>query len=198
MKTPDNLIFQNVASSELRQWFAETLAAYPSLQDRPIHLRKLPLRRSTMRAQPIINLDFFRRATRHYRVDFSDHLYVTEHVKVQELPREVVVGWFAHELGHIMDYLHRPVHGLISFGLVYALWSRYLRKAERVADTIAVQHGFGAEVRATKHYLMEHATLPDHYKARLEKYYLSADELEGVILAWERERELPTVVEVED
>lgn len=197
MQQSDNLIFQNVQSAQLRKWFAETLAAYPELQDRPIYLRKLSMKRSTMRAQPIINGSFFRRATRHYRVDFSDHLDVTEHVLVQELPREVVVGWFAHELGHIVDYLNRPVLGMISFGLGYALWSRYMRKAERVADTIAVNHGFGAEVRATKNYLLDHATLPPHYKKRLKKYYLSADELEGLILAWEREREEPEVVEIE-
>ena len=192
-----NLIFQNVQSEKLRTWFAETLAAYPELYDRPIYLRKLSMKRSTMRAQPVINGAFFRRATRHYRVDFSDHLDVTQHVKVQELPKEVVIGWFAHELGHVVDYLNRPVLGMISFGLGYALWSRYMRKAERVADTIAVEHGFGAEVRATKQYLLKHATLPKHYKKRLRKYYLSADELEGVILTWEREKEVPEVVELE-
>jgi hypothetical protein len=196
MNSPENIIFQNVQSPEIRQWFAETLAAYPELKDRKIYLRKLSMKRSTMRAQPIINGSFFRRKTRQYRVDFSDHLDVIQHVRVQELPKEVVVGWFAHELGHIIDYLHRPILGMISFGLGYALWSKYMRKAERVADTVAVSHGFGAEIRATKRYLLEHATLPTHYKQRLEKYYLSADELEGLILAWERGREEMEVVEV--
>jgi hypothetical protein len=191
-----NILFQNVQSPQLREWFTEILAEYPELQDRPIYLRKTSMKRSTMRAQPIINGAFLRRAKRHYRVDFSNHLDVTQHVVIQDLPKEVVVGWFAHELGHIVDYLNRPVLGMISFGLGYALWSRYMRKAERVADTLAVAHGFGAEVRATKQYLLEHATLPPHYKQRLKRYYLSADELEGVILTWEREREMPEVVEL--
>ncbi|TXF89053.1 hypothetical protein FUA23_12260 [Neolewinella aurantiaca] len=199
MTTPnDNLYFQNVQSPLIREWFAETLARYPELHNRPIYLRKLSMKRSTMRAQPIINWSFFRRATRHYRVDFSDHLDVTKHVIVQDLPKEVVVGWFAHELGHIIDYLNRPVLGMISFGLGYALWSRYMRKAERIADTIAVEHGFGDEVRATKAYLLQHATLPFNYKRRLNKYYLSADELEGLILAWEQEQNIPEVVDIEE
>ena len=195
---PKNLIFQNVQSPQLRQWFADTLAAYPELHDRPIYLRKLQMKRSTMRAQPVINLDFFRRARRHYRVDFSDHLDITRHVVVQDLPRAVVVGWFAHELGHIVDYLRRPALGMISFGLGYALWSRYMRAAEKRADTIAVEHGFGKEVRATKRYLLSHTTLPAHYKKRLRKYYLSADELEGIILAWEQDREELEVVGLEE
>jgi hypothetical protein len=192
------VIYQNVQRPELRQWFAETLAAYPELQGRPIYLRKVSMKRSTMRAQPVLNLSFFRRAQRHYRVDFSDHLCVTKHVRVQQLPKAVVIGWFAHELGHIVDYLKRPVLGMIIFGIGYTLWRPYMRKAERVADTIAVAHGFGAEVQATKTYLMKHATLPEHYKKRLAMYYLSADELEAVILAWEEGREEVDLTELEE
>ena len=193
-----NCVYQNVSSAQLKDWFCEVLHAYPELADRTVYLRKLNMRRSTMRAQPVLNGAFWRRATRHYRVDFSSHLDVTEHVKVQQLPRDVVVGWFAHELGHIVDYLHRPWLGMVSFGLGYALWSRYMRRAERRADQIAVDHGFGQEVLATKNYLMSHSTLPAHYKRRLEKYYLSADELEGLILAWEEEQEMPDIVAVEN
>lgn len=194
---PDHtIVYQNVASEKLRRWFAETLAEYPELTGRPIYLRRLPTRYSTMRAQPVINRHFWRRATRHYRVDFSDHLRITRHVKIHDLPRKVVVGWFAHELGHIVDYLDRPWRGMIAFGLGYALWSRYMREAEKRADTIAVNHGFGAEILATKRYLMNHATLPAHYKKRLRKYYLSADEIEAIIARLEDGEGLPDIVPV--
>ena len=196
-ETTHRCLYQNVQSPQLKEWFCEVLHQYPELADRTVYLRKLNMRRSTMRAQPVLNGRFWRRAKREYRVDFSSHLDITEHVKVQQLPRDVVVGWFAHELGHIVDYLHRPWVGMVSFGLGYALWSRYMRKAERRADQIAVNHGFGAEVLATKNYLMTHSTLPPHYKERLRKYYLSADELEGLITAWEEEREMPLVVEID-
>ncbi len=195
-QTAHTIVYQNVESPHLRKWFAETLAAYPELLSHPIYLRKLPTRYSTMRAQPVINWQFFRRKYRHYRVDFSSHLEVTEHVKVRELPEEVVVGWFAHELGHIIDYLDRPWRGMIAFGLGYALWSRYMREAERRADTIAVDHGFGVEVLATKRYLMDHATLPTHYKNRLKKYYLSADELQALVTAYEERGEMPDIVSI--
>jgi len=71
MDQPENIFYQNVPSTKIRQWFAETLVGYPELSDRPIYLRKLAMKRSTMRAQPIINRSFFRRKTRHYRVDLS-------------------------------------------------------------------------------------------------------------------------------
>lgn len=190
------IVYQDVQNEHLKNWFARTLAAYPELLPHPIYLRKLPMRYSTMRAQPVLNWSFFRRARRHYRIDFSNHLDVTKHVHVRELPEEVVIGWFAHELGHIVDYLHRPWRGMVAFGLGYALWSRYMRKAERRADEIAVNHGFGREIVATKNYLMEHATLPEHYKARLRKYYLSADEIEGLINAYEEDGDLPEIVEI--
>ena len=191
------IIYQNVSSPRLRQWFAETLSAYPELLPHPIYLRELPMRYSTMRAQPVVNWKFFfRRRWRHYRVDFSNHLSVTEHIEIEDLPREVIVGWFAHELGHIVDYLKRPLRGMIAFGLGYALWSRYMREAEKRADTIALEHGFGQEILATKRYLMDHATLPPHYKQRLKKYYLSADEIEALLLAYEEDQELPDIVEI--
>lgn len=189
-------VYQNVQSQQLQDWFCEVLNTYPELSHSTIYLRKLNMKRSTMRAQPVLNWNFFRRGKREYRIDFSSHLEVTEHVRVQQLPKEVVVGWFAHELGHVVDYLHRPTLGMISFGLGYALWSKYMRAAERRADQIAVNHGFGSEIIATKNYLMQHSTLPAHYKKRLEKYYLSADEIEGLILAWEEDKEMPDVVEV--
>ncbi|OAV44352.1 hypothetical protein [Lewinella sp. 4G2] len=190
--------FQNVADPRLKDWFCDVLHQYPALAGRTVYLRQLNMKRSTMRAQPVLNRKFFRRATREYRVDFSSHLKVTQHVKIHKVPKEVVVGWFAHELGHVVDYLHRPALGMVSFGLGYALWSRYMRAAERRADQIAVNHGFGQEIIATKNYLMGHSTLPPHYKKRLEKYYLSADEIEGLIAAWEDDQEMPAVVELNE
>jgi len=191
-----NIIFQNVESERMKRLFTSTLSAYPRLLPHPIYLRKLPMRYSTMRAQPVMNWQFLSRATRHYRVDFSNHLEITEYVKMRELPDEVIVGWFAHELGHIIDYLERPLRGMIAFGLGYALWSRYMRKAEKRADTIAVDHGFGAEVLATKRFLIDNAALPPHYRQRLEKYYLSADEIEALILAYEEDGEAPQIVPI--
>lgn len=191
---PKNLIFQDVPPGPLRMWFAEVLAAYPELADRTIYLRQAAIARSTMQAQPVINWRFFRRATRAYRIEFSNHLAVTDHVRVQDLPKAVVVGWFAHELGHVLDFLDRPSLGMISFGLRYALWSPYLRKAERRADTFAIRHGFGREIMATKQYLFDHATLPQRYKKRLRKYYLSADEIEGILFDWEEKRQVHTQI----
>jgi hypothetical protein len=191
-----NIIFQNVQSERMKRLFAQALGAYPRLRDRPIYLRKLPMQYSTMRAQPVLNWQFISRATRHYRVDFSNHLEITEYVKMRELPDEVIVGWFAHELGHIVDYLDRPLRGMIAFGLGYALWSRYMRKAEKRADSIAVDHGFGAEILATKRFLMDNAALPPHYRQRLEKYYLSADEIEALILSYEEDGETPDIVPI--
>jgi hypothetical protein len=195
--TPDyDIRFQEVESERLKEWFTQTVKAYPELAGRPIYLRRLAMKYSTMRAQPVLNRAFFHRASRHYRVDFSSHIEVTEHIRIHEAPREVVIGWFAHELGHIVDYLHRPWRGMIAFGLGYALWSKYMREAERRADSIAVNHGFGSEIVATKHFLMQHATLPPHYRQRLLKYYLSADEIEALIIAYEQDGDMPDIVQI--
>jgi hypothetical protein len=41
---------------------------------------------------------------------------------------------------------------------------------------------------ATKLYILERSKLPDHYKDRIRKYYLSPDELELLLLEAEPER----------
>ena len=48
-------IYQNVQTQRIKDWFCEVLQAYPELTDRRIYLRRLDMRRSTMRAHPVRN-----------------------------------------------------------------------------------------------------------------------------------------------
>lgn len=175
--------------------FSDVIGHYPLLQSRVLYFRQIDLARSAMRAQPVFNWRFFRRATREYRIDYSQHQKIAAHTRFQDLPDEVIRGWIAHEAGHLVDYLHRPWLGMLSFGINYALNRPYLREAEKRADQIAVEHGFGAEILATKHYLLNNGALPEKYQRRLRKYYLSPDEIEGLILAFDEGRE-PDIVAV--
>ena len=130
-----------------------------------------------MRAQPVFNGAFFRKAGRHYRVEISDHTSLKDHIDIEELPPAVLTGWFAHELGHVVDYLDRSALGMIGFGAAYLLFPAFVTGVERRADLFAIDHGFADQILATKQYILEHATLPDRYKTRMQRFYLSADEV---------------------
>lgn len=118
----------------------------------------------------------------------SDHLEIAQYIKPAELPRQVLVGWFAHELGHVVDYHRRSFIGLLWFILGYVLFPTHRAGAERRADLFALEKGFGKELMATKLYILEQSGLPDSYKERIKKYYMSPDELELLLLENEPER----------
>ncbi|PHN06381.1 hypothetical protein [Flavilitoribacter nigricans] len=177
MTHPSNITFESIKSEFVRNAFLKAYAPYKILDPHPIIVRRKPVSDTTMRAQPVINFDFWNRKKRHYRIDISNHTELEQHVPIPDLPEEVLVGWFAHELGHIVDYQHRSAFGMIRFGLGYLLMPTFRIGAERQADIYAIDRGFGNTLLATKTFILEQSTLPDHYKKRIQKYYMSPDEI---------------------
>lgn len=176
------LEFKNISNDRIKDCFAATYAKFPTLQDHRILLEQLPLKNYTMRAQPIVNSRFWRRSRRDYRVQISDHLQLRNYVRIEELSTEELQGWFAHELGHVMDYQRRSVLSLIRFLFSYLLIPNYRMGAERRADLFAIEHGFGTELMATKNFILDKSTLPERYKKRIRRYYLSPTELEELLV----------------
>jgi hypothetical protein len=162
--------------------FEKALSGYPELKKGRVQLRQISLRNMTMRAQPVVNLSFFNRSKRQYRIDMQEHTTSLHHVKLSKLEEDVLVGWFAHELGHIMDYLDRSWWDLIRFGLGYWLLPTFRLGAERKADLFAIEHGFAEEINATKRFLLDDSDIPNSYKDRLNKYYMTIEEVERVVL----------------
>jgi hypothetical protein len=184
------LSFKNIDNPYVRECFKQTFEKFTALHDHPFLLEQLSLKDYTMRAQPVINLAFWHRASRYYRVQMSNHLQLREYIKMEEVSKEVLTGWFAHELGHIMDYRERSAINLMAFIVRYLTVPNYRVGAERRADFYAIDHGFGDELMATKRYILEQSKLPEKYKKRIKRYYLSPNELEEILLAKEAELEL--------
>jgi hypothetical protein len=137
-----------------------------------------------MQAQPVLRSFFTSR--RAYQINISALFRLTHAaVPIHQLPPEILIGWIGHELGHIMDYESRSVWGMIRFGLGYLVSPKYVKRAERVADTYAVNHGLGSYIIATKHYILDHTSLPDKYKQKIARLYLSPDDIVEQVRALE-------------
>jgi len=108
---------------------------------------------------------------------------------VTEIPEEVIVGWIAHELGHIMDYEQRSNAGIIIFGYHYLFSSKYVKEAERVADTYAVERGLGKYLIATKRFILDHAEIPQVYKNKITRLYLSPDMIVELVKKLEEKKQ---------
>lgn len=155
------------------------LSHYPELKDVEIEFRlKTSLNKSFMKAQPKFSTLFKSRTNRAYII-FMSEVFEIDKMKlpIKEIPKDVLIGWLGHELGHIMDYTNRSSLNLLYFGIRYLFSSNYIREAERMADTYAITHFMENYILATKKFILNHGGLPKVYKDRIKRLYLSPDEI---------------------
>ncbi|MGM0635056.1 MAG: hypothetical protein ACQESK_03240 [Bacteroidota bacterium] len=159
------------------------LSHYPELEGIEIEFRfKKNLKKSIMNAQPRF-WDLFKiRKKRSYYIHISETFSIEdEEFKITEIPSDVLIGWLGHELGHIKDYQHRSALNMVWFGVKYTLSSGFIREAERIADTYAVNNGMGEFIIVTKNFILNHTHLTNEYKERIKRLYLSPDEIMHLI-----------------
>lgn len=178
------------------------LSFYPELKDNCIEFKfKDNIKKSFMQAQPEIKTLFSGKKKRHYYVFISNKIIIEdEEFSVLDVPTPVLIGWLGHELGHIIDYREKSAFGMIIFGTRYLLSSNYIKKAERMADTYAVNHGMGEYILATKNFILNNTQLSESYKNRIKKLYLSPEEIMILVneLEGDVEEELVKVEEEEN
>ena len=165
---------------------AEVLIAltyYPELKDTPIEFRfKDNIRKATMQAQPTYKSFFTSRENRSYIILISRKIQIEdEKFTVADIPKDVLIGWIGHELGHIMDYRGRSKVGMLIFGLKYLFSGTHIKEVERAADTFAINHGMGEYILRTKNFILDNASFSERYKAKLRRLYMSPEEVMHLI-----------------
>jgi hypothetical protein len=155
------------------------LSFYPELKHIPISfVFKQAIRSSVMQAQPVFSSLLKSRKDRAYRINISALFKLTHTaIPIQDLPDAIMIGWIGHELGHIMDYETRSNLGLVGFGISYVLSPAYVKEVEHLADRQAVQHGLGKYLVETKRFILDHAELPQAYKDKIARLYVSPEEI---------------------
>lgn len=155
------------------------LSHYPELEDVKIEFKyKSNIKNAFMQAQPKFSNIFKRKKDRGYYVFISTKFLIEdEEFSMADVPSEVLIGWLGHELGHIIDYIDKSAIELVQFGTKYIVSERFIKKAERTADTNAINHGMGIYIFATKDFILNHSGLSDSYKKRKARLYLSPQEI---------------------
>jgi len=161
----------------IEQNVLKALSFYPELKDATISfVFKTNIKTSVMQAQPVFTTLLLKRKNRRYRINISAQFkLINAQIPIQQIPDEVMIGWIGHELGHILDYERRSNTAMVSFGIGYYFSSAYVKGAERMADTYAVERGLGKYIIATKRFILDHAELPQAYKDKIARLYLSPD-----------------------
>jgi hypothetical protein len=199
------LITLSVFSVPVKHTYPESIASeveialshFPELAEVSIEFKfKEKIRKSTMQAQPEIWSFFRKKSNRKYKILISKTFKIDETIYfTSNLPSNVLIGWLGHELGHIRDYQGRSGLNLIGFGLGYVFSEKAMKRAERTADYYAIAHGMEDYILATKNFILKEANFPELYKRRIERLYLSAEEI--MILIEERD-ERATLLNQED
>ena len=186
------------AQTEIPQSIKEealvALSFYPELKEVPIAFKfKKKIKKSTMQAQPIFTSLISK--SRKYVILISERFTIADTTYLtKDIPKDIMIGWLGHELGHVMDYRNRSSMGLVWFGIKYLFSSRYIQKAERAADTYAVRSGMEEYILKTKAFILEEAGIPEKYRNRIKKLYLSPEEIMEIV----EERDLDKLKTIED
>ncbi|MFD2569244.1 hypothetical protein ACFSUS_01280 [Spirosoma soli] len=163
--------------SIIRKNVLTALSFYPELTKTPIDfVFRRNIKSSVMQAQPVFVSLLRSRSARAYRINISAMFKLTHTaIPIHQLPDDIMIGWIGHELGHIMDYESRSNIGMVGFGLGYVFSANYVRKAEQLADQYAVDHGLGKYLIVTKRFILDHAELPQAYKDKIARLYVSPE-----------------------
>ncbi|WZL88556.1 hypothetical protein VS868_13225 [Salinimicrobium sp. 3283s] len=167
------------------------LSYYPELKDVEIDFKyKKDIKKSFMQAQPNKSNLFKGKNDRTYNILISSRFLIEkEEFTMSDVPSEVLIGWLGHELGHVMDYRDKSAMGLIIFGFRYITSENYIKRAERAADTYAVNAGMSEYILATKNFILNNSHLSDTYKERIARLYLSPEEILVLVNKLEEEPE---------
>lgn len=172
-KNTNSPAFSEGINDNIKKAFLEVWQQYKSLHSYGFEVIQKHLGTSTMQAQPVIDLSEIFSRKRGYKLDIAEKVLDSDDLIVGDLPEEVLKGWFAHELGHIVDYENHSNAGMILYGIRYTLSDKYKREREHEADSIAIRHGFRKEIIEAKKFLLENEFISSDYQDQIKKYYMS-------------------------
>lgn len=187
-----------IAPENIREEAEKALSFYPELYNTEVEFKFNDMvRKNFMQAQPKWKSMLQSKKDRSYIVLISKKFKVEHKVfTVDEIPKDVLVGWLGHELGHVMDYRDRSTIGIIIFGIKYLYSKSHLKEVERAADDYAVQHGMGKYILKTKNFILNHTSLSDQYKNHMRQFYLSPEEIVELINRYGATGEKPSMEEM--
>ena len=179
---------KNIIPNKIRERVEVALGYYPQLKNIHIEFKiKKNIKKSTMQARPTFDSFFKSKKDRKFLILISKKFKISDkEFSTLDIPDDIFIGWIGHELGHIMDYQNRSKLNLLWFGLKYLFSENHIVEAERAADGFAVKHKMEDYILKTKNFILNHAEIPEVYKNRMKRYYLSPEEI--MVLVKDRDK----------
>lgn len=168
---------------ELAAVVLKTLEHYPELDtvvidfviDDGIH-------NSFMQAKPNPLSLIKKRENRTYKVQLMSSLMIGDSViPTHLLPEDALMGWFGHEIGHIVDYENMDNIEIMILGVRYIFSEKYVIRTEKRVDLIAIGHGLGKENIAWKEYVLGQPLLPKAYLDKIKQIYMPPSKVQEIL-----------------
>ena len=168
---------------ELVEVVLKTLSHYPELDTIPIEfVIDNGMHNSFMQAKPISMTLLRKRRNRRYKVQLMSHMMIEDTViPVHELPEDALMGWFGHEIGHIVDYENMDNFEIIVLGIRYVFSKKYVIRTEKRVDMIAIDHGMAEENIAWKEFVLNQPSLPKAYLDKIRNIYMPPAKIQKLI-----------------
>jgi len=166
------IAYINLDSEKIKNSFSSVYQKFNSLHHHQMILEQKRVSGSTMQAQPQIALNKLFSNSRNYKITVGIYIKDSDKAHVQDLPEGVLKGWFAHELGHVVDYESYSNLGMISYGIKYLSSKSFKKEIEHRADEYAIDHGFGKEIIEAKKYILSSPLFSEDYQNIIRTFYM--------------------------
>lgn len=160
---------------KLKLAYYVALTHYPELKDAHVKLRMKSIS-ATMQAQPKWDFIFRTKKNRNYQIFVNTSESFTG-ITYKDLSFNSLVGWIGHEMAHLTDYSEKDNGELIRFIASYVFDNNELKRTERKADKLTIQHGLGTQLLEGVNFFHRNRKVKNSYREKNKKYYLSPEEI---------------------
>lgn len=175
--------------NELVSVILKTLKHYPELDSISIDfVIDDRIHNSFMQAKPNPLTLLKKRESRTYKVQLMSSLMIGDSIiPTHLLPQDALMGWFGHEIGHIVDYEGMDNVEIMILGIRYIFSKNYVIRTEERVDLIAIGHGLGKENIAWKEYVLGQPLLPKAYLDKIKQIYMPPSKVNEILKDAEKE-----------
>lgn len=160
------VIFMN--KEKIQQSFLSVIRVFPELKDTEIRI-EFHTKNQCMFAQPIFSSLLSPAINRKYRILIPKKEPFTTFLN--SLDDEIIDGWLAHELSHILSYKKMSNGKLVLFGIKYILSKKFLRQVEKETNEEAYKRGFSKGLSRGGDAIISSTILPKSYGEFIKRNY---------------------------
>jgi hypothetical protein len=170
-------VHKNIADS-LKLPFFVALSYYPELYAAKIDVES-KMMFTTMEARPSSPSVFRQKRKRVYKIFINNRKGPAKGINLAKLNFNTRVGFFGHELAHLLSYQMRSGAQLIGMGAKYIFSKKYKRALERQTDLETINRGLGFALYESKKIILKSkdADVPPDYRLNASKHYMTDDEV---------------------